>query len=558
VFTIVLGCIGASIWVDGFSSWIVAPPLALFVILVVFHDRVIRRRDRLVRTVEFHKQGLRRIEDEWMGHGVPGTRFTDAEHPYAVDLDLFGRGSLFELLCTARTRSGEERLAGWLLKNASPDTIRSRQAAVTELRDRLDLREQLAILGEEARASADPNTLSVWGSQPPRTFPIAIRIAALLLALANLVTAGFWITGIASLPFYAAVGITVIFDSVLWPRIRPIVRSIDTVGRDLGLTAALLARIESTEFESPLLAQLKHGLRASGRPPSARIRELRGLIAYLDFRRNMVIAPLGFLLCWTTQISFTIENWRRKFGPHLEQWINAISEIEALSAFAAYSFEHPADCFPEIADGPACFKAQRMTHPLLPAAGAVRNDVTIDSKRRLLIVSGSNMSGKSTLLRTIGVNAVMALAGAPVRADSLRISPVELGASIILFDSLQGGTSRFYAEIKRLKQIVDIASDRPPLLFLLDEILHGTNSHDRLIGAEAIVRALIARGAIGLVTTHDLALARMSEDRELEAVNVHFQDELIDGTMVFDYKLQPGVVEHSNAIALMRAVGLEV
>jgi DNA mismatch repair ATPase MutS len=241
------------------------------------------------------------------------------------------------------------------------------------------------------------------------------------------------------------------------------------------------------------------------------------------------------------------------------EWLREVGELEAFSALATFAYERPADPFPELVDEGPVFEAEALGHPLIAPTVAVRNDVTLGGAGpRVLIVSGSNMSGKSTLLRTVGVNTVLALAGAPVCARRLRVSPVVLGATLRINDSLQAGKSRFYAELTRLKQIVDRAGGQPPLLFLLDEILHGTNSHDRRIGAEAILRGLVARGAVGLVTTHDLALAEVAAAMAGRAANVHFEDHLEAGVMTFDYRMKPGVVRKSNALELMRAVGLEV
>ena len=224
-----------------------------------------------------------------------------------------------------------------------------------------------------------------------------------------------------------------------------------------------------------------------------------------------------------------------------------------------YAWEHPADPFPEFESAArACFDGEDLAHPLLEESRVVRNSVRLGGELHAMIVSGSNMSGKSTLLRTVGANVVLAQAGAPVRARRLRLSALALGASIRVSDSLQGGTSRFYAEIMRLHQIMELASGGPAVLFLLDELLHGTNSHDRRIGAEAIVRGLVDRGAIGLLTTHDLALAHIAEALAPRAINVHFEDHLENGRMSFDYLLHAGVVEKSNALELMRSVGLEV
>jgi DNA mismatch repair ATPase MutS len=268
-----------------------------------------------------------------------------------------------------------------------------------------------------------------------------------------------------------------------------------------------------------------------------------------------IIQPV---VLWPLGLAIRVEDWRRASGPSVRRWLEATGEMEALCSLGSYSFEHPADPFPQFLAGGPCFEAKAIAHPLLPDARAVRNDVSLGGALRVLVVSGSNMSGKSTLLRTIGVNAVLAQAGAPVRAGSLRLSPLLPGASIRVTDSLQGGMSRFYAEIVRLRDILKATAGSVPVIFLLDEFLHGTNSHDRLVGAEAMVRGLVERGAIGLITTHDLALANIAEGLGERAANVHFEDQLEDGVMKFDYRMRPGVVRKSNAIELMRSVGLEI
>jgi DNA mismatch repair ATPase MutS len=278
----------------------------------------------------------------------------------------------------------------------------------------------------------------------------------------------------------------------------------------------------------------------------------------LDARRNQLFLPIASLLLWGTQVSCAIERWRGECGGALGRWIDVVGEFEALNAFAGFSYENPDYPFPEIVEEGACFEGASIGHPLLPSDRCVRNDVRLNVEQQVLIVSGSNMSGKSTLLRTVGVNTVLGLAGAPVCASRLRLSQLAVGASIRLQDSLREGSSRFYAEILRLRDVVDLSRGDRPALFLLDEILHGTNSHDRGIGAEAVVRTLLKNGAIGLVTTHDLALTRVADELGARAENVHFQDDHDDGTISFDYRVHPGVVTKSNALALMRAVGLDV
>jgi DNA mismatch repair ATPase MutS len=262
---------------------------------------------------------------------------------------------------------------------------------------------------------------------------------------------------------------------------------------------------------------------------------------------------------YSVQVAFAAERWRRAHGHAVRSWLNVIGEIEALICLATYSYEHPDDSFPDFVLGSACFEATGIGHPLIPAATCIRNDVNLSDGRHVLLVSGSNMSGKSTLLRSVGINAVLAMAGAPVRAQRLRMTPLHVGASIRVNDSLQEGSSRFYAEITRLRKLFDLAGDGDPsLLFLLDELLQGTNSNDRRVGAEGVVRALLNRGAVGLVSTHDLALADIGGSLNGQLYNVHFQEEFENGRMLFDYTLREGVVTKSNGLALMRSIGLDV
>jgi DNA mismatch repair ATPase MutS len=278
----------------------------------------------------------------------------------------------------------------------------------------------------------------------------------------------------------------------------------------------------------------------------------------LNWRLNHFFLFFSLFILWATQFAFAIEAWRKRCGPKVGLWLPAVGELEALCSLAGYAYEHPSDPFPEIADGDPYFEAIDLRHPLLPQERSVANSVRLGGELRLMVVSGSNMSGKSTLLRTVGVNAALAQAGAPVRATRVRLSRFAMGATLRIQDSLQTGTSRFYAEIKRIHDIMELTRGDLPVLFLLDEILHGTNSHDRAVGAEAVVRGLIDRGAIGLVTTHDLALAQVADALAPRAINVHFEDHIENGRMIFDYKLRQGVVEKSNALELMRAVGLDV
>jgi hypothetical protein len=544
------------------SAFWLGLPAAVFVCLIVAHERVLRARRAAQRAVVHCERALARLDGQWAGHGETGERFLDHTHPYAADLDLFGQASLFELLSTARTRMGEETLARWLLEPAEPAVLRARHEAVAELRPMLDLREDLAVLGEDVRTGVHPAELAAWGEArsdaAPRLESRRARAIAFAIPCLVAVSAVLWGAKGWRDPFFAMLAAVAIFIARFRRVVARAVEAVEQPAHDLALLAKVLARLERERFTSARLVEVRAALDVAGQPPSARIARLNRLIEMLDSRDNPFMKAVGPLMLWTEQLAFAIEAWRRVSGPALRRWLAAVGEIEALCALAAYAFEHPADVFPEFASGAACFDGEELAHPLLDPSRVVRNSLRLGGDLRVLIVSGSNMSGKSTLLRTVGINAVLAQAGAPVCARRLRLSRLALGASIRTLDSLQDGTSRFYAEIKRLHQIMELNSGPLAVLFLLDELLHGTNSHDRRIGAEAIVRGLVERGAIGLVTTHDLALAQVVEALAPRGANVHFEDQFENGRMTFDYRLHEGVVEKSNALELMRSVGLEV
>lgn len=542
-------------WMSGL--WLLLP-VAGFLTLVVMHERVSRVRDRVARAIAFYDLGIARIENHWAGRGQFDFLPDVANHLYAADLDLFGRGSLFELLSTARTRTGQETLARWLLEPAGPDEIVARQEAVEELRSMVDLREDLATLGKEVVTSIHPHSIVAWGEAPdsltrkwPRfVAPVLASITSVaIVAVVIADTRESWVTLLAVLAIEWG------FVRLFRPRVNEVLAGADRHGREFQFLSQLIRRIESRSFGSTKLRDLQTAIQTAGVPASGQLSRFARLGDLADMRRNMMFTLLMFLLAMT-QVAFALEAWRRVCGPALAGWLSAVGEFEALCVLSGYAYEHPRDPFPEVAGAGPVFDGQRLRHPLLP--DCVGNDVVLGTAPQLVVVSGSNMSGKSTLLRTVGINAVLAQAGAPVRAGRLRLSPLAIGATLRIQDSLQAGTSRFYAEIQRIREIVELASGEKAVLFLLDEVLHGTNSHDRALGAAGILRGLVRRGAVGLVTTHDLALTGIADDLGPAALNVHFEDRLEGEIMAFDYRIKPGVVQHSNALELMRALGLEV
>jgi hypothetical protein len=541
-------------------AWLAAPALA-FAVLVVQHDRTLRAASLARRAEAFYEVGVRRLDGRWVDLPVPESPAGTGDHPYAEDLDCVGRGSLLHRIDAARTRVGTGVLAGWLLQRAEPEVVRDRQQAVAELRSRLPLREALATLAEDARPGVESAGLIGWAEAPPALVSVRLRAVAALLPVASVSLLAAWLFGGASpAPVAAVLSVQAVYALALRARVRGVVRAVEAPARDLALLAGLLAQLEAERFGARRLVALQQAFLAGGQPASRQVAALQLRIDLLDARRNQLFAPIAALLCWSTQTAFAIEAWRARHGHALRHWIEAVGELEALVSLAGYAYERPGDGFPELLPpGPPRFEAEALGHPLLPADRCVRNDVTLGPDRRLLVVSGSNMSGKSTLLRAVGVNAVLAQAGAPVCARRLRMAPVQIGASVQLRDSLLAGQSRFYAEIRRIRRVYELAAaGRSGVLFLLDEILHGTNAQERRIGAEAVIRGLLERGAVGLVTTHDLALAEMVERVGNGAANVHFEDRVEQGELQFDYRLRPGVAQQGNALELMRELGLPV
>lgn len=549
----------AILWIGGLAAmaWLLVP-LGLFVLTALAHARLLNRRDRTLSAIAFYERGLARIRHEWIGHGRTGEAWRRPDHLYADDLDVFGRGSLFELLVTTRTRAGEETLAHWLQSPAPHDEARARQTAVRELAGRLDLRETVAVLGDHVKVAVDAALLRSWATTTS-PFGGGVRLGVAALIVATMTTlVWWWQTDTFGTTAALLLIAQVIVGAALRPRVTPVIEAVDEPAHDLDVLAGLLRVIERESFDSPHLQRLQQSL-GGARTASGEIERLSRLVALLASRRNVMFAVPAGLLMWATQWAFAIEAWKRRAGVHVPHWLDVVGEFEALLAIGGFAAEHPHYVFPELVDGPPHLSASSLAHVTLPPS-AVANDVALgDGHPHLVVVSGSNMSGKSTWMRTIGTSVVLARMGAPVRAAACRLSPLAVGAAIRVQDSLIDGRSRFFAEIVRLKQIVDLArAERGAMLFLLDEILSGTNSHDRRIGAEAVMAGLVGEGAIGLVTTHDLALAAITTRLGDRAVNAHFDDRFEEGVLHFDYRLKPGVVETSNALALMRSIGIEV
>jgi hypothetical protein len=537
------------------------PPSALLLPILDSMAKNARAHAAVERIVRFYELGVARLGEQWQGRGIRGDEFRPEKHAYASDLDLFGTGSIFEKLCTARTSVGRATLARWLLEPGECSDVRERHGAVAELRDKLDFREDWAAVGGKAVDQVDSSAASDWADIGGSGFSLhaqaaAVMLPILLIAVSILAYLGgfgrYW-----QWPVAVAVGLEILLAAALRNRIRLTAENVMLPSFELAVLGPLLARFETEQFQSSLLRSLQSKLTASSGRPSGQIRILGVLVWLLDLRRIEYFAILASPLLWGTNLAILIERWRQRNQEGLTKWLDSLGQFEALICLARHYYENPGDTFPILGtQSTPLFRAEALGHPSLDNKTCVRCDLTLDAQgTQLILVSGSNMSGKSTLLRSVGVNSVLALAGAPVRARRLVISPMQIGCSIAVQDSLLQAKSRFQAEVERLKWVLDLAKGRN-MLFLLDEVLGGTNSNDRLLGASAVIEQLAQCGAVGLVTTHDLALTEVVRAFEGKAMNVHFEEHYENGEMHFDYKLRPGVLTRTNGRNVMAALGL--
>jgi hypothetical protein len=513
---------------------------------------------RLNRLQIFYQRGVGRAEDRFAGTGFSGEEFEYPGHPFAADLSLFGTGSLFELLCTTRTQIGRQRLADYLLETPDLAEVKARQEAVRELSGQTKLREDIALLGKVDFRESSGKTFSNWLSAtevssltPLPIVILAVTTSVLLvslmawtyfampLTLASLLTTGPWIA--ALLVINAIIGVTFRRRAKV-PR-----NATKQMGIEVGVLREGIALVQRQSFESIKLRAIQEELAAAGY-----LRQLERITKALDTCDNPFLQLLATLLIAQTQLWFAIERWRFHHGESLTRWMHAWAEFEALAAVSGYAYENPANQFPEFIEGERTLEARALGHPMLPEPACVKNDISLGKTHPFYVISGSNMAGKSTLLRAIGLNLALAGAGAPVRAHSLKLSRFAVCASIGVMDSLREGKSKFLAEIAKLRQTIEIAREKSAL-FLIDEILAGTNSQDRRLAAESVVRTLVSEGAVGLLSTHDLALTEIADIPELNGSNVHMGS---SDPMNFDYLLKPGIIRESNAIAIAEMAGV--
>ncbi|GAB4195955.1 MAG: MutS family DNA mismatch repair protein [Roseiflexaceae bacterium] len=562
-----LACLGLAVW-RGWNMLYPASGLLLvaFVVSFVHHGGVNRQLRRASERWGANDEGLRRLRRDWQTLPLRQPPGDPPDDPVATDLDLLGHASLQHLLNTVYTPVGQATLQGWLLRPAAPEEARERAAAAAELAPLIDFRDDLAVQGRlMGSAQANYERFLLWaGGAPWLAGRGWLLWLARLLALVNLALLAAHGFGLTQAPLWLISGL--VSYALLWLVGRPINEIIEglTARQSVFLTyAELFDLVGAQPLQAPRLRQLQHDLADGALSAGPQMHRLARLMPLADVRNALLFTPVRIALLWDIHVLWLLERWQRSAGPRARAWLTLLGEFEALAALATLAHDHPGWTWA----GPASdgrLDAHQLGHPLLPPAACVRNDVVLGPPGSFLLVTGSNMSGKSTLLRAIGLNVALAQMGGPVCAAQLRLPPVTLATSMRVRDSLEQGVSYFMAELRRLKTVVAAAEQARAqgdrlLLFLLDEILQGTNTAERQIAARRIIRHLLHLGALGAVSTHDLDLAQTPE---LDSVSqkVYLTERFSRGPdgpqMQFDYQLRPGIATSTNALKLMELVGL--
>jgi DNA mismatch repair ATPase MutS len=541
--------------------------LAAIVLLAIFIQLIYK--DLANRAAIKHLQFLIAInEDELKAlngnyyHFAAGTQFIPHDHFYANDMDIFGRASLYQFLNRTTSELGAEKLATWLLNPAIPKTIIERQGAVKELKTLPEWRQNVEALGKDS--SIKKNTLLQivkWLKEPYLfiQFKHWQWLRFLLPAIILSITACYIFYVITEGTWYAALFVFAAVAFQINKVVAPLHNKLSSMVDDLNILSQSIAAIEKQDFVSPLLQQLQANLKTKNIVASDKIKKLKKILDRLDLRYNIVMAvPLNILLQWNLQQVLDLEKWKKENDENVQSWFDTLAEFEALNSLAILHFNNPDYCFPILSENHFSIAAKELGHPLIHQNKRINNFINIETAGEIMLVTGSNMAGKSTYLRSIGINVILTMAGAPVCATAFKISPVQLLSSMRIADNLEESTSTFYAELKKLKTVIEKINAGEKVFVLLDEILRGTNSLDRHTGSEALIRQLIKQKAAAILATHDVALAALDKEYPNNILNFHFDAQTKGEELFFDYKLKEGVCTNMNASLLMKKIGLEI
>lgn len=541
---------------------------AALVLLIVF-ARLLYNDLANRAAIKHHEHLIQINKDEQKALDQEYYQFADGEalkpkdHFYALDMDILGHASVFQLMNRTTSAMGAGQLAAWLLNGANTNVIKQRQDAVKELGKKITWNQEIIAIGKETHIQNDTRErLLKWLNAP--TLFLQFKpwqwLRYFLPAIILSIVAGT-IAGIVPMNvFYLSLLIFAILAFQLNKLIGPLHEQLSKMVDETDALSSSLSMIEKETFMSSFLLQLQqHFKKDRAVKASSHISQLKKILDRLDIRYNIVIsAPLNILLLWNLQQVLDLEKWKQQHAEDVNQWFDTLGKFEALISFATIHFNNPAWCFPQLHERHFFIKASGLGHPLIKTTKRINNFINIESSKKIMLVTGSNMAGKSTYLRSVGVNMVLAMAGAPVCAKTFEFSPVQLLSSMRIADNLEESTSTFYAELKKLKTIIEKVNQHEKVFVLLDEILRGTNSADRHSGSVALIKQMIKQEAAGIIATHDLALADMEKDYPAEILNYHFDVQVNGEELFFDYQLKPGICQSMNASILMKKIGIEL
>lgn len=510
--------------------------------------------------IEINENELNALQGDYFVFG-DGAEHIPKEHPYANDLDIFGRASLFQYINRTTSEPGSKQLAAFLKSPASIEYILDRQVSTRELSTKSIWIQDLQAKGKKNKITfSTKNRLEKW-IQGPAVFSgfKAWNWLRYLLPMIILTVITLYIfKEVGNSVFYGTLLIFAVVAYQVNKLVAPIHDQLSSAAEELDTLSSVIASIEKEQFESELLKNMQSAFLKSKRA-SEDILKIKKILDRLDLRYNIVLsAPLNLLLLWNLQQVLDLEKWKRNQQSNFNLWFDTLAEFEALNSFGILFFNHPDWTFPGIKEEYFSIHGKEIGHPLIPKEKRVDNFIDIENKSELMLVTGSNMAGKSTYLRSIGVNVVLAMAGAPVCAETFSVSHVQLISSMRITDNLEESTSTFYAELKKLKTIIEKVNAGEKVFILLDEILRGTNSLDRHTGSKALIKQLIKKKAAAIIATHDLELANLKEDFSKNIRNYHFDVQVSNDELYFDYRLKPGVCNSLNASILMKKIGIEL
>ena len=556
----------SAIWFLNQYSWLLAISaclllLGLFIFFVLQDLKNSNGIENTLLLIDINKKEIAALDFQFLNY-PDGIEWKPALHDYANDLDIFGRASLYQYANRTTSEQGNKTIADWLLSPASPDNISSRQEAAKELTEQLEWRQQLQAYGmnDQLTSKTEKNILN-WLNEESRFLKNKFwQLLRIVFPLVSLTIFGLYLVDIISLDrFLPLMLLFLVISYWVTKLIMPDYMRLNRITGELETLSSSIACIESKDFKSPLLLQLKNDFSRNDAMASHTIKKLKKILDRLDYRFNPVIfIPLSALVCWDLQQIFALEKWKEKNKAVTPGWFASLATIEAVATIANLSFNHPDWSFPEILNEEGIFDADDIGHPLIQKEKRVCSSFNTKGINQISLVTGSNMAGKSTFLRSIGVNIVLAMMGAPVCAKQMSLSPFKVMSSMRVSDNLEESTSTFYAELKKLKEIIQAVYANEKAFLLLDEILRGTNSADRHTGSSALLKQLIQHKAIGIVATHDLELARLAEEFPANIHNYHFDVKVNNEELYFDYKLNRGICNSMNASILMKKIGIEL